>query len=98
MVTINMQKENLICYNQYAKRKPTNWQWLQSICRKTKLIGNGYNQLQKENLLIGNGYNQYAKRKPTNWQWLQSICKKPTNWQENLLIGNGYMPKENLNG
>ena len=68
MVTINMQKENLLIgngYNQYAKRKPTNWQWLQSICRKT-------------NLLIGNGYNQYAKRKPTNWQWLQSICQKKT--------------------
>ena len=34
--------------------------------------------MQKENLLIGNGYNQYAKRKPTNWQWLQSICQKKT--------------------
>ena len=60
------------------KDKPTNWQWLQLICRKTNLlIGNGYNQyakrkptnmvtinMPKENLLIGNGYNQYAKRKP----------------------------------
>ena len=44
MVTINMQKD-----------KPTNWQWLQSTCKK-------------KTILIGNGYNQYAKRKPTNWQ------------------------------
>ena len=65
MVTINMQKENLLIgngYNQYAKRKPT------------EMVTN----MQKENLLIGNGYNQYAKRKPTNWQWLQSICQKKT--------------------
>ena len=37
MVTINMQKENLLIdnsYNQHAKRKPTNWQWLQLICKK----------------------------------------------------------------
>ena len=46
--------------------------------KENLLIGNGYNQYAKENLLIGNGYNQHAKRKPTNWQWLQSICKKKT--------------------
>ena len=37
MATINMPKENLLIgnvYNQYANRKPTNWQWLQSTCKK----------------------------------------------------------------